>query len=120
MKVELGSLHMNANDSVVAHTVTHLTITERSLHYVFLHLCRSSSGEDDERLELAAKLLGQRIVVRGSTHFDWDDTYGHVTSVWTQSDLLTPMLRLLGNLVDVSRVFEEALIAPDFHWRSTS
>ncbi|KAG7388573.1 hypothetical protein PHYPSEUDO_012210 [Phytophthora pseudosyringae] len=60
---------------------------------------------------LADKLLGQRIVMRGVTRFDWDAGYGRVTSVTSESDMLTPMLRILGSLEDVSRVFKGSLIS---------
>lgn len=53
--------------------------------------------------------------MRGSARFKWDDAYCRVASVMSQSDTLTPMLRLLENLEGVSRVFEKALIAPGFH-----
>lgn len=52
--------------------------------------------------------------MHGSTRFEWDGVYGDVTHVVAQSDMLTPLLHLLGNLEDVSRVFEGALISPDF------
>lgn len=32
--------------------------------------------------------------------------------------MLTPMIRLLGSLEDVSRVFEKALVCPDSQMRS--
>ncbi|ETP37234.1 hypothetical protein F442_14949 [Phytophthora nicotianae P10297] len=53
----------------------------------------------------------------GSIRFEWDAINGQVTSVSTESDMLTPMLHLLGNLEDVSRVFADALLSLDFQWR---
>ncbi|KAI9990314.1 hypothetical protein PInf_021124 [Phytophthora infestans] len=60
---------------------------------------------------LAAKLLNNRLVVQGSVSLDWDDTTNRIVRVVTQLDMVTPMLRLLGNLEDVSRVFDKALIS---------
>ncbi|KAG3143633.1 hypothetical protein PC128_g24546 [Phytophthora cactorum] len=63
------------------------------------------------RSPLADKLLGQRIVARGSTRFDWGTGDDRVTSIISESDMLTPMLLILGNLEDVSKVFEKSLIS---------
>ncbi|ETO68021.1 hypothetical protein F442_14958 [Phytophthora nicotianae P10297] len=113
VELELEGLTKTGN-SVVAETTTRVTITERTLRNVFPHL--TSSDKDHP---LADKLLNQRLVMRGSMRFEWDPAYCRVASVMSKSDLLRSMLRLLGNLEDTSRVFERALISPDFQWRST-
>uniref|UniRef100_H3GX48 BZIP domain-containing protein n=1 Tax=Phytophthora ramorum TaxID=164328 RepID=H3GX48_PHYRM len=89
--LELEGLMKGNNSSLDATTTTSVTITEQTLR--------------------------KRIVMRGSVHFQLDNANGRVTSVTAQSDMLTPMLRLLGDLEDVSCVFEKALISPGFHWK---
>ncbi|KAG6614079.1 bZIP transcription factor 1 [Phytophthora cinnamomi] len=113
VEVELDGLKKGGADSLIASITTSFTITERSLMTVFPHLCtveaRRCRGSDGR--SLADKLLGRRITMRGLTRFDWDAGYGRVTSVISESDMLSPMLRILGSLEDVSRVFEKSLIS---------
>ncbi|KAF4041737.1 hypothetical protein GN244_ATG06056 [Phytophthora infestans] len=96
--------------SIVAETTTRV---ERTLRNVFPHLSGSKKGR-----ALGDKLLNQRLVMRGSVRFEWDPVYCRMASVMSQSDVLGPVLRLLGDLEDTSYVFEKALISPDFQWRS--
>ncbi|OWZ09890.1 hypothetical protein PHMEG_00017334 [Phytophthora megakarya] len=109
---ELINLSKTTKYSMIATTKISVTITNKTLAYVFPHLRR------DEDCSLRRKLLGQRIVMRGSSCFEWGEGHERVTSVIAQSDMLTPMLHLLGNWEDVSWVFERAIISPDFQWRS--
>ncbi|KAK1935471.1 bZIP transcription factor 1 [Phytophthora citrophthora] len=104
-QVELDGLAKRGVDYLIASITTSFTITQRSLTTVFPHLCTPQTRT------LAAKLLGQRIVMQGLTRFDWDPSCGRVTSVISESDMLTPMLKLLGSLEDVSKVFEKSLIS---------
>ncbi|POM75322.1 Hypothetical protein PHPALM_7589 [Phytophthora palmivora] len=106
VEVELDGIKKSGVDSLMAKTTTTFTITEKTLVSVFPHLVGNTAGR-----QLANKLLGRTIVMRGSTRFDWDSGYGRVTSVISESDMLTPMLHLLGSLEDVSRVFEKSLIS---------
>ncbi|GMF27632.1 unnamed protein product [Phytophthora lilii] len=108
VEIELEGLKRGGEDSLIASMTTSFTITERSLLTVFPHLCSKDAVRTAEGFSLADKLLGQRIVMRGLTRFDWDGGYGRVIS---ESDMLTPMLRILGSLEDVSRVFEKSLIS---------
>ncbi|OWZ01137.1 hypothetical protein PHMEG_00027540 [Phytophthora megakarya] len=110
VEAELEELK-KSGESMIATTTTKVTITERTLRNVFPHLV-------NERCELAMKLLNQRLEVRGSVRFAWDPVYCRVSGVLSQSDLLTPLLRLLGSLEDTSRVLEKALISPNFQWKS--
>ncbi|KAG6943634.1 hypothetical protein JG687_00018333 [Phytophthora cactorum] len=50
-------------------------------------------------------------------HFEWSDTCLRITRVSSQSGMLTPMVRLLRSLDAVPRVFEGALVTPDFQVR---
>ncbi|KAK1935467.1 bZIP transcription factor 1 [Phytophthora citrophthora] len=106
VEVQLDGLKKNGQESLIAKTTTTFIITEKTVANVFPHL----TGPNADGL-LAGKLLGQKIVLQGSTRFDWDSGYGRVTSVISESDMLTPMLRVLGSLEDVSKVFEKSLIS---------
>ncbi|RLN59836.1 hypothetical protein BBJ29_005157 [Phytophthora kernoviae] len=97
-----------AGESLIATTSISLTITENTLRYVYPHLTDNGEGEWSP---LADKLLNQHIVMRGSVHFDWDRLNGWVARLESKVDILTPMMRLLGNLEDVARVFDGAFIA---------
>ncbi|KAI9982163.1 hypothetical protein PInf_008054 [Phytophthora infestans] len=116
VELELEGMEKGSTGSIVATTITRITITERSLRNVFPHLWVQSGRYN----ELAEKLLGQRIVMRGAIQFNWDSTQRRVNSVIAQSDLLKPMLGLVGSLENVSRVFEKSIISPNFQWRSSA
>ncbi|KAI9982148.1 hypothetical protein PInf_008039 [Phytophthora infestans] len=109
VEVELDSLQKSGTESLIARTTTTFTITQHTLVKVFPHLC-GKDADATGRL-LASKLLGQSIAIQGSTRFDWDSGYGPVASVISESDMLTPMLQVLGRLEFVSRVFEKSLIS---------
>ncbi|KAL3657590.1 hypothetical protein V7S43_017557 [Phytophthora oleae] len=113
---EMETMDRGAAGSLAVMTRTGVTITERTIRNVFPHLVSKNGC----RSELADKLLGQRIVMRGLTRFEWDSEVSRFTSVETYSDLLTPLLELLGNVGDVARVFERSAISPDFQWRTTA
>ncbi|KAF4129946.1 hypothetical protein GN958_ATG20838 [Phytophthora infestans] len=112
VEVELEHLSKSAGNSMIVTTITSVTITQRTLANVFPHLL-NSKNEDT----LASKLRGQRITMRGSTCFKWNAVTKRVVSVMAQSDMLTPMLRLLGSLENVSQVFDKVCISPSFQWR---
>ncbi|KAF4139153.1 hypothetical protein GN958_ATG11671 [Phytophthora infestans] len=82
---------------------------------VFPHLNSDGRGGIEGGIwsSLGCKLLNQRLVMRGSVYFDWDSTVDCVARIQSQSDMLTPLLRLLGTLEDVSLVFQSALVTPD-------
>lgn len=105
-EVELEHLERSAADSLIATTTTTVTITDNTLRHAFPRL-------RDDRSGVRSKLLNQRIVVCGRVQFVWGGADSRIVSVMTQSDLMAPMLRLLGSLEDVSRVFESAFVRPD-------
>jgi hypothetical protein len=77
---------------------------------MFPHLVE---GKATRLSSIADKLLGQRLVIRGSVRFDWDSGSSRVTRLISQGDMLSPLLQLLGNLDDVSLVFSRSRIQPD-------
>ncbi|KAE9293987.1 hypothetical protein PR003_g24370 [Phytophthora rubi] len=110
--VQLQRLEQIGDDSLRAVTTTSITITKNTLRHVYPHL-------DSEHSALAAKLLNQRLVMRGTVHFDWDNTSGRVVRVMSKVDALTPMLRLLGSLENVSTVFEKAMMTLEGRFSAT-
>ncbi|KAG6617468.1 BZIP transcription factor [Phytophthora cinnamomi] len=103
---QLKRLEQLGEDSLCAVTTTSVTMTENTLRHVYPHL-------DVEHSTLAAKLLNQRLVMRGTVRFDWDNASGRVVRVESKVDALTPMLKLLGSLENVAAVFEKALMTPE-------
>ncbi|KAI9982167.1 hypothetical protein PInf_008058 [Phytophthora infestans] len=79
--------------SIVAETTTRV---ERTLRNVLPHLSGSKKGR-----ALGDKLLNQRLVMRGSVRFEWDPVYCRMASVMSQSDVLGPVLRLLGDVLRI-------------------
>ncbi|KAG7375867.1 hypothetical protein PHYPSEUDO_014966 [Phytophthora pseudosyringae] len=104
VQLQLKRLDQVGQDSLLASTATSVIITENTLRDVYPHLAGSL---------LEAKLLNQRLVMRGSVRFYWDASCGRVGRIESKVDVLTPMLELLGNLEEVACVFEKALITPD-------
>ncbi|ETK81871.1 hypothetical protein L917_12407 [Phytophthora nicotianae] len=109
-EIDLQPLHMNfePGDSLVVTTKCELTITERTMCYGFPNLVKNGKWSS-----LAVKMLGKKIVIRGSMHFVRDVTSGRVTRLQWKADLLTPLLHLLGSLEAVSRVFNGARLSPE-------
>ncbi|OWZ14551.1 hypothetical protein PHMEG_00011951 [Phytophthora megakarya] len=105
-------------NSVVATVITSFTISSDSLSLVFPNLIKETPANESRSSakSLSGKLLHQRLVVRGSILFEWDETRNRINKMRSQSDMLTPLLRLLGSLEEVSRVFEGALVSPGCSW----
>ncbi|ETI41087.1 hypothetical protein F443_13657 [Phytophthora nicotianae P1569] len=115
VNVELKGWEATDGESLVGITTTSVIITKHTLRNVFPHL--RTTDNSDRNGKLAEHLLNQRLVMRGSTCFEWDDSTSRVTRVVSQSDMLAPMLVLLDDMEDVARVFEQALISPEFQWK---
>ncbi|KAG3047813.1 hypothetical protein PI125_g26802 [Phytophthora idaei] len=120
--MDLQSLSKQGEDSVVMTTRTSTTITERTLQSLFPHLYEreSNDGRSAVKAMIVDKLLDHQVDVYSRTLFQWNRFENSMASVNTDSDLLTPILRLLGRFEDVSLVFEQALVSPVFQWRPTS
>ncbi|POM74395.1 Hypothetical protein PHPALM_8656 [Phytophthora palmivora] len=94
-------------DSLIVTTTCEFSIAEETLIYGFPNLVNGGLSP------LAEKMLGKKIVVQGSTYFNWDNASGRVTQLQWKMDLLTPMLQLLGSLEDVVQVFDSAKLSPE-------
>ncbi|ETP30063.1 hypothetical protein F442_20872, partial [Phytophthora nicotianae P10297] len=115
VRVDLKCLKTPTSDTLVADTVTRVTITTNTLRRAFPHLNRDGTGGSKGGVwsSLAAKMLGKNIVMRGSVSFRWDSATDKVVSIYSQADMLTPMLNLLGSLEDVCCAFNKARVTPD-------
>ncbi|KAG3108544.1 hypothetical protein PI125_g11738 [Phytophthora idaei] len=118
VRVDLKGLKRPSPDTLVASTVTSVTITSKTLRRVFPHL--NSDGVSGTKggvwSPLAARLLGKNLVMHASVSFGWDRATDKVASLYSQVDMLRPMLNLLGSLEDVSRAFYKARVTPDFRY----
>ncbi|KAF1795598.1 hypothetical protein GQ600_26219 [Phytophthora cactorum] len=113
LDMELDALGTGSSGTLVAKTVTSITMTEHTIRKVFPHL---TSSEDPSGMSpLAQELLDKTLVMHGATQFEWDSVRCRVGSIRSQSDMMTPLLRLLGTLDKVARVFSNALITPELH-----
>eukprot|EP00644_Phytophthora_capsici_P006572 jgi/Phyca11/118759/e_gw1.36.312.1 len=110
VQVELKDLKALTFNALAASTTTHVTITEDTLQAVFPN---SINDGRDARSSLAGRLVGQRVTMYGSVRFDWDNLHNRVVAVDCSADILTPLLCVLGNLQDVSRLFDKAILSPD-------
>ncbi|KAG4041129.1 hypothetical protein PC123_g23348 [Phytophthora cactorum] len=106
--VQLQRLDKIGADFLLATITISFTISDKAVRQVISHFNTNKKGDGTggEWSVLAAKLLGQRIVMCGSVHFEWDNVYGRVVSMQSEVDLLTPLLHLLGSLEDASRVLD--------------
>ncbi|GMF19637.1 unnamed protein product [Phytophthora fragariaefolia] len=112
LDIERKRLECGAEDSVIAYMNAHSTITANMLRQALPDLI------SDERWELITqKLIGQQIVVPGTLRLDWDASTDKVVRTHFDVDMLTPLLALLGNSEDASRVLCSALAID--HWSGT-
>ncbi|OWZ07627.1 hypothetical protein PHMEG_00019956 [Phytophthora megakarya] len=84
------------------------TITEKTLSLAFPHLIGDGTAD-----VLAEKLVGKKLTMDGTYQFKYDEQSGRITCFQVTPDIVTPLLRLLGNLEDVARMFDNAVITPE-------
>ncbi|KAG6615906.1 bZIP transcription factor 1 [Phytophthora cinnamomi] len=101
-EMEAVRLEKGPCDTLVAATKIRIVMCESMLRHTFPNLANSDRGR-----HLATKLLGQRFEINGSTIFTWESGRRCMLSVQKKSDVLTPIIRFLGNLEDVSFIFDE-------------
>ncbi|OWZ22737.1 hypothetical protein PHMEG_0002503 [Phytophthora megakarya] len=110
LQIEVTCLENGPKGSIVATTQHTLTFSKMMLHHIFPHLSRAEKKSSD----IADKLLGHQILIRSTVHFEWDSENCRVSSFETKADMVTPVLRLVGNLDDVSHIFSKACLTPEF------
>ncbi|POM79983.1 Hypothetical protein PHPALM_2234 [Phytophthora palmivora] len=81
-----------------------ITLTCNTLRRAFPHLNSNEHGDTNGGVwsPLAARMLGQKLVLRGFVQFGWDDATDKVVRLHFQADMMTPMVKLLGSLSDVA------------------
>ncbi|KAF1787580.1 hypothetical protein JG687_00013634 [Phytophthora cactorum] len=103
LDVRLVRLENDPEGSFIATTKCYFTITQSMLLQEFPHLVT----EEGKLPPLAEKLLGQQIVLPSGARFDWDESTGRMAAVTGRNfkaEMLTPLLKILGNLEDVAFV----------------
>eukprot|EP00644_Phytophthora_capsici_P016649 jgi/Phyca11/122181/e_gw1.47.133.1 len=110
VQLQLERLESIGDNTLVATATLSVTISRLSVHKIFPHLATSKRKALQS---IARSLLGQRLVMPVSVRFDWDCSSNRVVRLISQGDMLSPMLKVLGNLEDVSLAFSQALVKPD-------
>ncbi|OWZ12207.1 hypothetical protein PHMEG_00014672, partial [Phytophthora megakarya] len=92
-------------DIILAFQTGYSTITKQTLRNGFPHLV-----DGDILSPIANKLLGRRLVVSTVGRFEWDASVGRIVRIHYAPDLVTALLKLLGNLEDVACVLHDPRI----------
>lgn len=100
----LVRLERGANGLVVAFADGSTTTTKKMLRTALPHLVREAKWS-----AIATKLVGLRLVIPSTTTFGWDNEVARIVSVHYETDMLTPLLKLLDNLENVSIVLNSAI-----------
>ncbi|KAJ8538976.1 hypothetical protein ON010_g12896 [Phytophthora cinnamomi] len=101
---QLEHMDERVKDLVTVSASMSVTITDATLKHVFPHLVHANLGDT---------LLGRRLMLPCSLHFEWDDTSSHVMRLEMTVDFLTPVNRMLNSLSDTAFVLGQALITLD-------
>ncbi|KAG7394306.1 hypothetical protein PHYBOEH_005375 [Phytophthora boehmeriae] len=109
--IQLVSLDVGAGDVLVANMKSVFGLTEQTLRFAFPHL--ADSNDESKWSPLGQKLLGQKLVVNATMRFGWDSSRGLVSSMKYQGDMIAPLMEMLGNLADVSRVLGNARLTAE-------
>ncbi|GMF15112.1 unnamed protein product [Phytophthora lilii] len=108
LSIQLVRLEKSADGVVLATTRTTTTLTAKAICCAFPQLVA-----DPKLTYFDDKLLNKNLVMNGSVRFHWDNKRGRVASLQYNVDVLTPILKLLGNLEEALCVFNRANLAPD-------
>ncbi|ETM37964.1 hypothetical protein L914_15631 [Phytophthora nicotianae] len=84
-----------------------VTITKTTLEEVLSQLIEI---EQDYRLELRSRLLGQQLALPCRVCFEWDESSKRVVRLETMVDFFTPLLDVLGCVEYVALVMQKLLI----------
>ncbi|OWZ21146.1 hypothetical protein PHMEG_0004337 [Phytophthora megakarya] len=102
-ETQLTCLECGEGGLLIAHMNNVSTITAKMIRNHLL------DDEDSEWPSLARKLLGQSLVIPTIVRYEWDELNSRFASVYYEPDMLTPLLGLLGNLEEATRVVNSAL-----------
>ncbi|ETL27368.1 hypothetical protein L916_19079 [Phytophthora nicotianae] len=108
LETRVVRLKTGPRKSITAVTRVEITMTANTIRLAFPHLVQNEKWSP-----FALMLLDQQFVMDGSVHLEWDSDSSRVALLQSKSDLLTPMLKVFGNLDIVTCIFENAFITPE-------
>ncbi|ETI29778.1 hypothetical protein F443_02868 [Phytophthora nicotianae P1569] len=103
----LTRLEQGSDNAVVAFFDNSTTITENMLRNSLLIV--ANGGGESELPSFAWKLVGHRLNFRIIVRFVWDNENNRFKSAYYQADMLTPLIKVLGNIQDASTVLSSTL-----------
>ncbi|OWZ08665.1 hypothetical protein PHMEG_00018749 [Phytophthora megakarya] len=106
--VRLLQLEYDERSAMMATIQSCIIITEHMLRCEFPYF---GDNQGSQVPPLGKKLLGQSLVISTTVRFEWDSSTGRVLSMHYESDLVTPFLKLLGNLQDTAQVLDKSLLS---------
>ncbi|KAF4147221.1 hypothetical protein GN958_ATG03631 [Phytophthora infestans] len=108
--MQLQRLEKIGDSSVIGTTTTSFPLTRRSLMNAFPNLFYDSTvrSMESRSYRVVQKLLDQHLVMHGSVRFDWDYCTSRIGRIYSEIDMMSSLLELLGNIEDVSFVFKGA------------
>ncbi|OWY94168.1 Bzip transcription factor [Phytophthora megakarya] len=110
--IELSRVETVTTNVVTAVATLSATINEFTLRCVLPHLA-NPKGVKGKVASLHKQLVGQRIDCKCSIRFLFDDDSGRVVRLESKIDLISPLLRILKNIKDVSTVLGPALLTSE-------
>ncbi|GMF45144.1 unnamed protein product [Phytophthora fragariaefolia] len=119
LEFRLDDMSELSKDLVIVSASIRVTITDETLKRVFPRLSRhrrddQPSGQQDLKAKiLGVKLVGSRLRLPSTLHFEWDSVTGQIVRLETYVDFLIPLHRVFGNLEDTSFVLDGANISWD-------
>ncbi|KAG7387379.1 hypothetical protein PHYBOEH_008262 [Phytophthora boehmeriae] len=108
MDSRLVRLEDGPGETLVGISKVRIGVTLQTLQHVFPHLI-----EGRKLTPLGERMIGQQFYFTCSMYIEWDSSKGRISSMTYDADFMTPLLQLLGNLEDVSHVFDGAYVTPD-------
>eukprot|EP00644_Phytophthora_capsici_P005620 jgi/Phyca11/98316/e_gw1.2.833.1 len=94
IQVRIVRLEQGADNLLLAYLVISEVIARETLLNCF----------GDKAPTFVSKLVGLELAVPTCVHFRWDEQEKHFNTVHYEADMLTPLLKLLGNLNDATSV----------------
>ncbi|GMF24833.1 unnamed protein product [Phytophthora lilii] len=111
-QLQLKRIESVATGVMTAKAKLSVTVTELTLRNVFPKFHEHSKIACDS-VQFYQRLLGQRLQLNFSMNFLFDEHSDRVERLEIKIDLITPFLRVLGNLEDVADVLEHAQISSE-------
>ncbi|OWZ12208.1 hypothetical protein PHMEG_00014673 [Phytophthora megakarya] len=107
--IRLLQLENDEDDAMLATIQSHIIITEDMLRCEFPYFADITI--EDQKSALVNKLVGKKLSILSKVRFEWDSSSGRVLGMHYTADLVTPFLKLLGNLQDTARVLDKSLLS---------